>query len=388
MTARQNGIRWDLYPHASANPHARAYLEYLVLLERSPKTIDAYARGIDDLVRYYESCVPESLVEADESEILTYLADLESRPSYSPSKRQPFKTNMQQSAGNVRHLSEIGRKDGPLADTTIAQRVVAIRLFYDFLIRRRIRQDGLNPLARGSANRHGQRARRGAYRAGKRLPWTPSDEQWHRIVLDIVAHEGQRNQAMLILAYDAALRREEIVRLRVDDVDFSQATLTVRGEVSKNGRKRVVPFSGFTELLIRRYFEADRQMMVETFGAEPNGEVFLSESTACPGRPLAVGAVNDVVKRVCQRLDLPRLTPHTFRHQRCTILRRAGVALDDIALFAGHKSTDTTRLYIHIVPSELGRTIREKSQSFDAFMERAIGEMAGEEGNNGAESGH
>jgi len=66
------------------------------------------------------------------------------------------------------------------------------------------------------------------------------------------------------------------------------------------------------------------------------------------------------------------LTPHTLRHQRCTILKRAGVSLDDIALFAGHKRTETTRLYIHLAPTELSKRIREKIEPFDATIRTLI----------------
>jgi len=69
---------------------------------------------------------------------------------------------------------------------------------------------------------------------------------------------------------------------------------------------------------------------------------------------------------------MPALTPHTLRHQRCTILKRAGVNLEDIALIAGHKSTETTRLYIHLAPSELSRRIREKVEPFDAAIKAYI----------------
>src|SRR2546423_6456627 len=66
-----------------------------------------------------------------------------------------------------------GRK---LSDNTIAQRVVACRLFYDFLLRKGLRFDPVSPIARGSDGREGQRPTRGPVRRHKRLPWVPSDE--------------------------------------------------------------------------------------------------------------------------------------------------------------------------------------------------------------------
>ena len=56
----------------------------------------------------------------------------------------------------IRYLT--GRK---LSDNTIAQRVVACRLFYDFLMRKSLRTDPVNPVARGNNGSDGQRPARG-----------------------------------------------------------------------------------------------------------------------------------------------------------------------------------------------------------------------------------
>ncbi len=87
---------------------------------------------------------------------------------------------------------------------------------------------------------------------------------------------------------------------------------------------------------------------------------------------MTVGAFDEIIERVRERVGLPALTPHTLRHQRCTILKRAGVSLEEIALIAGHKSTETTRLYIHLAPSELSRRIRAKVEPFDAAIEALV----------------
>src|SRR5258708_38451446 len=106
---------------------------------------------------------------------------------------------------------------------------------------------------------------------------------------------------------------------------------------------------------------------------------FLSLYHRFPNKLLAVGAFDEIMERVRARVGLPALTPHTLRHQRCTILKRAGVSLDDIALFAGHRSTESTRLYIHLAPSELSKRIRAKVEPFDApiqaLVEQTIGKV-------------
>lgn len=80
------------------------------------------------------------------------------------------------------------------------------------------------------------------------------------------------------------------------------------------------------------------------------------------------GAFNDVVDALRTELKLPQLHPHTFRHQRLT----AGVPLEDIALFAGHVSTETTRLHLHLAPVELGAKIRAATAGLDAHLDELI----------------
>jgi integrase len=193
----------------------------------------------------------------------------------------------------------------------------------------------------------------------------------------VILNEDARTKAMILLAYDTALRREELMSLRVDDLDLAEGIITIRPETTKNGRMRFVPVSAGVLHLVRHYIEGDRRALIAAYDGDDSGPLFLSESTRNPGRPLAVGAFDEVIERVREKVGLPALTPHTLRHQRCTILKRAGVSLDDIALLAGHKNTKTTLLYTQLAPTELSQRIRTKAEPFDApirlLVEQALG---------------
>jgi integrase/recombinase XerD len=360
-------VRWDHYPLVAAHPEARSFIERLTLKGKRPKTVDAYARAIEDLLMYFSKTDSSRVLEADEGDLDGYITHLKQR---GPKKRG--RGGMLEDETKIRSLT--GRH---LSDNTIAQRVVACRLFYDFLVHKRLRSDPLNPIARGNDGRNGQRPVRGPVSKQKRLPWVPSDEVWEQFVVHVLLHEDARTRAMILLAYDAALRREELMCLRVDDVDWARGIVTIRPETTKGGRMRHIPVSASVLHLVRHYIEGDRRTLVAAYDGEDVGPIFLSESTRNPGQPLAVGAFDDIIERVREKVGLPAFTPHTLRHQRCTILKRAGVNLDDIALFAGHKSTETTHLYIHLAPSELSKRIRAKIEAFDApisaLVERAMG---------------
>src|SRR5438876_5235031 len=144
-------VKWDHYPRVAAHPAARAFTERLRLKGKRPKTVDAYARAIEDLLAYFSEVDPERILEADEADLDSYIDRLKQR---GPKKRG--RGGMIEDETKIRYLT--GRK---LSDNTIALRVVACRLFYDFLIRKNLRSDPVNPIARGNDGRDGQRPVRG-----------------------------------------------------------------------------------------------------------------------------------------------------------------------------------------------------------------------------------
>ena len=358
-------VRWELYPGVAAHSEARTYIERLVLKGKRPKTVDAYARSVEDLLLFFGETDSPPIIEADEADLDRYIASLRQR---TPKKRG--RGGMIEDEKKIRSL-----RRRTLSDNTIALRVVACRSFYDFLIRKRLRSDPINPIARGNSGRNGQPPVRGPVGKSKRLPWVPSDTVWAEFVCHVVQHEGARTRAMILLAYDAALRREELMSLRIADIDWEQAVVTIRAETTKGGRERRVPVSPAIVHLVRSYIDGDRRALIAAYERQDTGLIFLSESTRNPGRPLSPGAFDEIIERVRAKLNLPAFVPHTLRHQRCTILKRSGVSLEDIALIAGHKSTETTLLYIHLSPGELSKRIRAKVESFDAPI-RALVEQA------------
>src|SRR6266566_9307227 len=148
-------VQWKHYPLIAAHPAARSFVERLALKGKRPKTVDAYARAIEDLLAYFSEYDPDRLLEADEADLDSYIADLKQR---GPKKRG--RGGMRDDETKIRHLT--GRK---LSDSTIIQRVVACRLFYDFLIRKRFRGDPINPIERGHDGRDGHKPVRGPVKA-------------------------------------------------------------------------------------------------------------------------------------------------------------------------------------------------------------------------------
>ncbi|MEU0939836.1 site-specific integrase [Embleya sp. NPDC005971] len=238
-----------------------------------------------------------------------------------------------------------------LSNATLQQRLVPVRLFYDFLMEEGLRDS--NPVGRGRYTPRGGfgGSQRGLVPRLVKLPWIPSEQQW----LDVLAAAGDepiRNKLMLALAYDAALRREELCSLRTDDVDPAHRTLRIRAETTKNRMERVVPYSATTGVLLSGYL-AHRATI-----SRARGPLFLSESRRNHGQPLSLWTWSKVVRRIALASGVERFSTHTTRHLCLTDLARMGWELHAIATFAGHRSTESTLRYIHLS----GRDLAEKLQ--------------------------
>ena len=98
----------------------------------------------------------------------------------------------------------------------------------------------------------------------------------------MVADEPIRNRVMLALAYDAALRREELCSLRSDDLDPAHRTLRVRAVTTKTRRERVVPYSAPTGVLLSEYLQHRATL------SRARGGLFLSESRRNRAEPVTL----------------------------------------------------------------------------------------------------
>ncbi|WP_293988510.1 site-specific integrase [Streptomyces sp.] len=299
----------ERWPVLGRHERAAEWLRVWTDLGRAPRTIDAYVRG---LAEYLTVCERDGLdpVAANRLQVAAFVKDLSTRPS----RRGSNVVALDSRAG--------------LANATLQQRLVPVRLFYDYLIEEGLRQS--NPVGRGryTPGRQFGGHQRGLVPRLTKLPWIPSEQQWLDL-LDVVREEPVRNRVMLALAYDAALRREELCSLRTDDLDPAHRTLRVRVETTKTRRERVVPYPAATGVLLSGYLTHRAKI------SRARGPLFLSEPRRNHGQPLTLWTWSKVVRRVALAADLPRFSTHTTRHLCLTDLARMGWELHVIATFAG-----------------------------------------------------
>jgi integrase/recombinase XerD len=338
----------EKWPILGRHEPAARWLRMWADLGRASRTIDAYGVG---LAEYLEVCERENvdLVEANREHIARYVRELSGRPG----RRGANVVSIDSGAG--------------LSNATLQQRLVPVRLLYDFLIEEGLRES--NPVGRGryTPGRGGAGSQRGLVPRLTKLPWIPSDLQWLG-VLELVREEPVRNRVMLALAYDAALRREELCSLGTDDLDPAHRTLRVRAETTKNRRERVVPYSAATGVLLSEYLRHRAAI------SRARGPLFLSESRRNRGQPLTLWTWSKVIRKIAA--DLPRFSTHTTRHLCLTDLARMGWELHAIASFAGHRSTESTLKYIHLSGRDLADKLAKSMDHIHAWRVEQLAAIA------------
>jgi len=347
-------IRWEWCPRVAAHELTRQFLLSQARLQKARQTLEAYARDLDDLLEAFADLPFDEVIEADSGQLELYLDGLYNRPP-------------KHGAGSQTKITRI--TNTRLALATIRRRVGTARRFYQWLIDRRLRRDVINPVPRGIKG-----VSRGPVPSPRQDPWIPGDDAWERILRHFLEQESLRNQVLLLVCYDGALRRQECLRLRVEDIDHQSLTIKVRAETTKNGKERFVVLSPITYQKLQHYLARDRRRLIEDYGGEEDGCIFVSESHRNPGQPLSVWTFQDVIKKVRKLVGTPGLTPHKLRHLMLTDLVRAGMSLDEVSYYGGHASLETTNLYVHPQRSTVARHVRKATQWRDDQIRRLIEE--------------
>jgi integrase/recombinase XerD len=157
---------------------------------------------------------------------------------------------------------------------------------------------------------------------------------------------GMRDRAMLAVYYGCGIRKREGLELEISDVLFERRLLYVRK--AKNGHERYIPINlkALQDLEIYIY-NARPLLLDETYQSET---LFISER----GREIEGQSLSYRLKILKEKTGNPELQNRTFglhalRHSIATHLLQAGMELENIALFLGHKTLDSTQLYTHLI---------------------------------------
>lgn len=235
-----------------------------------------------------------------------------------------------------RHLSTApGRNDKPLTIASQRNRLTAVRTWFIFLIRENLIL--YNPASELALPKE-----------EKRLPsetLSPEEAELVLIQPDLETDKGVRDRALLEVLYSTGIRRQEVINLRLRDVNAGQGVVFIRQ--GKGKKDRFVPIGERALRWVERY-----QEQVRPYHCLPSSPeaLFLDET----GKGLDPHKVSRAVKKYVAQADIgKRGSCHLFRHTMATVMLNNGADIRFIQQMLGHAQLSTTEIYTHVAIHKL-----------------------------------
>jgi integrase/recombinase XerC len=222
-------------------------------------------------------------------------------------------------------LGDLYRKG--LSAVSVRRKLASVRSWFKFLLRDGVVAVNVARLLRTP-------------KAPQTLPRVMSEDQAKHLIDGVGDRKfgrpyPERDRAIFELLYGCGIRVSELAGLDLDDIDFSERWLRVRG---KGRKERQVPYGGKAQEALERWLAARS-------AAGPERALLLNHR----GRRLSDRAIRAIVRFYAGLVaGDPSIHPHSFRHAYATHLLADGADLRAIQELLGHASLSTTQKYTQV----------------------------------------
>ena len=160
---------------------------------------------------------------------------------------------------------------------------------------------------------------------------------------DTTTPEGLRDRAILEVLYSSGIRRSELIRLKLYEVDTVRGTLMIRQ--GKGRKDRFIPLGARACAWVSRYLAEVRPELL----AGDSDVLFLTDY----GEPFEKNRLSDQVTRHMRAAGIAQGACHAFRHAMATHMLEAGADIRYIQAILGHSELNTTQIYTHVAIGKL-----------------------------------
>lgn len=222
----------------------------------------------------------------------------------------------------------LSRKDKSISGNSISRELVAIKMFYRFLINERLAREDVA----------------GILESPKLIRPIPSVLLLTEVdkILDgpdLRDPVGIRDKAVIELLYATGMRVSEVVDLPIEGLNLDMGFVKCRG---KGDKERIVPVGNKAKDALSRYIDKVRPAMA---GKRQDRHLFLSRL----GKKISRQTFWKMIKKYTKMARIKKeITPHTLRHSFATHLLERGADLRVVQEMLGHADISTTQLYTHI----------------------------------------
>ncbi|MBK8333678.1 MAG: tyrosine-type recombinase/integrase [Actinobacteria bacterium] len=317
------------------------------------------AELLDRYVEFVAARCRRNTVIATVSDLRVFFAVIDKDPAaVTPADVFEFISTQRRGDGDGRVVRLVDGEAG-MAARTIRRRLAVMSGLFNWLVL--CGEMGANPVPRGMATR---RSGAGGQPSGSPLIRTPRTLPKVLDPADVIALLGAarhwRDRAMLEAMVLGGLRCCEVIGLRLEDLQPTQRLVFIAD--GKGGHQRLIPMSGQFFQSLSHYLSTERPADATT------DAVFVALKGARRGGPLSIDGLEQIVRAAKGRAGLERATCHQLRHTCLTRLREAGMALEAIQAQAGHRSIESTRVYLHLADGWLASEYQRASDLIDASV--------------------
>lgn len=148
-----------------------------------------------------------------------------------------------------------------------------------------------------------------------------------------------KHRIVLTLIYSAGLRGQEVINLKISDIDFERKTIHIRQ--SKYKKDRIVPLSDVMAIGLKKYLEVEKPYIWLFNGKEPDGRY-------------SVKGLSWVMRESLKKTDIAKkVNLHSLRHSYATHLLEQGVNIVTLKELLGHADITTTMIYLHVAQCDV-----------------------------------
>lgn len=150
-----------------------------------------------------------------------------------------------------------------------------------------------------------------------------------------------KQRILLTLIYSAGLRGQEVINLKISDIDFERKTIHIRQ--SKYKKDRIVPLAQCMAVGLRKYLKAEHPHVWLFNGKEADGRY-------------SVRGLSWVLREALKKTSITKeVSLHSLRHSYATHLLEQGLNIVTLKDLLGHSEITTTMIYLHVAQCPLLR---------------------------------
>jgi integrase/recombinase XerD len=143
-----------------------------------------------------------------------------------------------------------------------------------------------------------------------------------------------KHRIVLTLIYSAGLRGQEVINLKISDIDFERRTIHIRQ--SKYKKDRIVPLSNVMAKGLQKYISVEHPHIWLFNGKEPDGRY-------------SVRGISWVMRETLKKTSVTKdVNLHSLRHAYATHLLEEGLNIVTLKGLLGHAEITTTMIYLHV----------------------------------------